>query len=131
MTTQTEMFSISSLKNPASNPLEIAGKKVDGRSVLARRYRDYCVDLLSDLATDAPSTAQVSLIRRAATLEMMAQTFEDRFAANGDTDTEKYFALIGRQCTVLERLGLQRRAKDVTPKPVNAWADMVRGGADA
>ena len=86
---------------------------VDGRSVLARRYRDILSELISDLGGD-PSAAQSAIARRAATLCVWCETAEANMAAGGDIDIGEFGTAANALRRLLVDLGLERRARDVT-----------------
>ncbi len=56
-----------------SNPIWLAGERVDGRTRLAQRYRFLCRAYLSDLGGDA-TTAQTGLFMSAATLQSLVES---------------------------------------------------------
>lgn len=92
---------------------------VDGRSVWARRLRDL-IDLhVSDLGGSAAvSAAERSIVRRAATLTVELERLETTFALAGAAsaqDLDLYQRTAGNLRRLLESIGLQRRAKDITP----------------
>jgi hypothetical protein len=88
---------------------------VDNRSVWVRRLKELLADHLSDLP-DA-STAERSLVRRACVLTVGLEQMETAFAlvgqASGD-DLDVYARVAGNLRRLLESVGLQRRAKEVT-----------------
>ncbi|MEL7719025.1 hypothetical protein AAG598_03185 [Citromicrobium bathyomarinum] len=87
---------------------------VDGRSVTYRRYRDILGQLVSDLGGD-PSEAQMQIARRAASLAVWAEE-QDASAANGEPlDIGTYTTASNSLRRLLADLGLERRARDVTP----------------
>jgi hypothetical protein len=95
---------------------------LDGRSLLARRFRDLIAQHTMDLGGESNvSQAQLSLIRRAAALTVELERWETRFA---DDDGAKPLALDQYQrCLnslrrVLESLGLERKSRDITPEIV-------------
>jgi hypothetical protein len=91
---------------------------VDGRSAWVRRAKEIIADHISDLGgADNCSSAERSLIRRAATLTVELERFEAKFATAGEAslvDLEAY----GRASNTLRRLlqatGLQRRPRDMS-----------------
>jgi hypothetical protein len=93
--------------------------EIDGRSIWARRLRDL-IDLhLSDLGGEENvSEAEKRIVRRAAALTMELERLEAKFLANGEAKP-KQLELYGRTANtcrrLLECLGLQRRARDITP----------------
>jgi hypothetical protein len=92
---------------------------VDGRSVWARRLRDLIDIHIEDLGgSDAVTAAERSIVRRAATLTVELERMEARFALAGEASAEEldlYSRTAGNLRRLLESVGLQRRAKDITP----------------
>ena len=87
---------------------------VDGRSVLARRYRDILGDLIRDLGGD-PSAAQQAIARRASALCVWCEQAEATLAAGGQIDIGEFGTAANAMRRLLADLGLERRARDVTP----------------
>ncbi len=74
---------------------------------------------MSDLGGDAAvSRAELELIRRAAGLSVLAAQMEADIVGGENVDVERYTATINAQRRVLTTLGLKRRARDVTPDPL-------------
>jgi hypothetical protein len=88
--------------------------EVDGRSAIARRFRDH-VDALTSQVGGDPSPAQDMLIRRCATLAVLCESDEAKVAAGEAIDEETYLRRITVLSGVLGKLGLARKAKDITP----------------
>jgi hypothetical protein len=88
---------------------------VDGRSTWVRRCKELIVDHVSDLGgDDNVSTAERSLIRRAAVLTTELERLEVKFALASqasDSDLDLYVRASGNLKRLLEAVGLQRRAK--------------------
>jgi hypothetical protein len=85
-----------------------------------RRLKDLFQDHVADLGgIEHCSTAEQSLCRRAANLELQLELIERFWAGNGGQASERTLHLYQRVTSslrrVLESLGLQRRQKDVTP----------------
>jgi hypothetical protein len=95
----------------------IAG--IDGRSTWVRRLRDLIALHVNDLGgIEAVSAAERSIVQRAATLTVELERMESAFAAAGEAsaqDIDLYQRTANSLRRLLESLGLQRRAKDVTP----------------
>ena len=94
---------------------------VDGRSTWARRARDLINEHLGDIGgLDQTSAAERSLVRRASVIEVELERLETKFAlanqASAD-DLDLYVRASGNLRRLLEALGLQRRAKNITPTP--------------
>jgi hypothetical protein len=95
-------------------------REIDGRSAWMRRYRDLINLHTSDLGgADLVSEAEKRLISRAAMLSIQLELMDVRFAENeGEAnrfDLDTYQRLTNTLRRTLESLGLQRRARDVTP----------------
>src|ERR1700732_3059258 len=89
---------------------------LDGRSQTARRFRDLVETIGNDLGgVDHLSEGQKQLIRRAATLSIMAEAMEADAVRNLAFDGEAYGVLC-------DRLG---------PLPTKAWAGTPGAGRDA
>jgi hypothetical protein len=85
----------------------------------ARRLRDLIEQHVADLGgNEAVSAAERSIVRRAATLTVELERMEAAFALAGAAspqDLDLYQRTAGNLRRLLESLGLQRRARDVTP----------------
>jgi DnaJ-domain-containing protein 1 len=90
----------------------------DGRGPWARRWRDlvelHICDLAAGAGAAALTEAQLSLIRRASTIEIQLEDMEGRLSQGEDGDLDKYTRASGHLRRILETLGLERRATDVT-----------------
>lgn len=87
---------------------------VDGRSIVFRRYREILASLVSDMGGD-PSEAQEQIARRAASLAIWCES-QDEGAANGNPiDVAAYTTASNSLRRLLESLGLERKARNVTP----------------
>ena len=88
-----------------------------------RRAKDIIAAHLSDLAgEDNTSVAERSIVRRAAVLTVQLEQLEAKFAlANGEASANE-LDLYGRTSSTLRRLleavGLQRRAREIVPDPL-------------
>jgi hypothetical protein len=91
----------------------------DGRSAWAKRFKDVIADHISDLGgPDNCSAAERSIIRRAATLTTELERLESKFALTGEASPDEidlYSRASANLRRLLEAVGLQRRAKDITP----------------
>ena len=87
---------------------------VDGRSATFRRYRDILASLCSDMGGD-PSEAQLQIARRASSLAVWCEE-QDAAAVNGQPfDIAAYTTASNSLRRLLADLGLERRARNVTP----------------
>ena len=91
----------------------------DGRSAWCRRLRDLLEAHIADLGGwDGISAGQLALVRRAVTLIVELERREVIFAQAGQADDvalSVYQTSVNSLRRLLETLGLERRAKDVTP----------------
>jgi hypothetical protein len=92
---------------------------VDGRSTWVRRARDVQAQLVQDRGgAGLVSAAEALIMRRAAILEAELERLEGIFAAAGEADGGQlglYQTCANTQRRLLEAIGLERRARDVTP----------------
>jgi hypothetical protein len=110
------------------NSLYLRG--LDGRSSGARFYHDRITELVAMLGgPDEVSPAEISIVRGVARMELdreqmasAAQDWEDSDGKKGrPLNTDAFGRLCSRIGRELQRLGLRRRPKDVTPS-VRAYA---------
>src|ERR1035437_1964592 len=87
---------------------------VDGRSAVARAYRDGLNELISDLGGD-PSGAQSAIARRASALCVVCEQAEAEMVAGGVLDLAEFTTGANSMRRLLSDLGLERRARDITP----------------
>ena len=81
----------------------------DGNSAWSRRYRDLIVGHVSDLGgRDMLSEAQLSLIKRASTLELELEQAEGRLSKGEQIDLDCYGRAASHLRRILESLGLER-----------------------
>ena len=92
--------------------LTLAG--VDGRSNMARRFREITAEIENDLGGDL-SEAQRHLVARAATLAIWCEERETELAQGQDFDALQYSTVSNAMRRLLTDLGLKRVARDVTP----------------
>lgn len=95
---------------------------VDGRSLIARRFREVQFAIVSDLGGEsAISEAEMALVRRAVTLVVNCEMFESRMAETGKLDTETYLPCVNALAKLLNALGLKRRPRQVGPSPLEGY----------
>ena len=90
----------------------------DNRTVWVRRLRDIMALHIRDLGgDDAVSEAERSIVRRVATLTVEMEQLEATFATKGASAKalDLYNRIAGTSARLLDRLGLKRRSRDVTP----------------
>ncbi|WP_295047476.1 hypothetical protein [uncultured Paracoccus sp.] len=98
---------------------------VDGRSMMARRFREIATAIEADLGGDL-TEAQRAIAARAVTLAIWAEDAEAALARGEDFDVATYATAANAMRRLLADLGLDRRAKDVTP----ALSDYIAGKAN-
>lgn len=87
---------------------------VDGRSMMARRFREITAGIESDLGGDL-TEAQKHITARAATLACWCEEREAELANGEQFDAAEYATITNTLRRLLADLGLERRARDVTP----------------
>jgi hypothetical protein len=107
------------LRSKVSNGTAFLPGDIDGRSAWIRRAKDIVADLVADMGgEDNTSTAERSLVRRAAVMTVELEQLEKRFAATGSAtqiDLDLYIRASGNLRRLLEAIGIQRRPKNITP----------------
>lgn len=101
---------------------------VDGRSMMARRFREITATIESDLGGDL-TEAQKHLVARAATLAVWCEEREAELAQGQDFDAAQYATISNALRRLLADLGLERRAKDVTPSLQTYLRQRAEGAA--
>ena len=85
----------------------------DGRSALARRYKDLLGEMIRDMGGD-PTAAQAAIARRAATLCVWCERAEASMSAGDEIDIGTFATTANAMRRLLVDLGLERKARDVT-----------------
>jgi hypothetical protein len=108
-----------------NDPLLLRG--VDGRSVVARRYRDVAIALADDLGGQGRlSEPSKILVRQAA-----AMTVQSKIVSGEDIDLEQLTRLSNVLGRTLQRLGLKKpRAKPASPLAAHFARPPVREAAE-
>lgn len=87
---------------------------VDGRSLMARRFREIHAQIEADMGGDL-TEAQRAIAARAVTLAIWCESAEADLAQGGEFNAQEYSTVANAMRRLLCDLGLERRAKDVTP----------------
>ena len=103
---------MSELEQPAFE-LTIAGRKIDGRTVEARRFRALGGDLMSQLARN-PSAAERLLILNAATIAMLCERAAADLLEGKAVDEENYRRNVTMLGSILVKLGMAMKSRDIT-----------------
>jgi hypothetical protein len=97
---------------------------VDGRSLIARRYRDICTTIASDQGgLDQLSEARIQLIRRYAACCVLAEEMESRLVRGEQIDITVYVQLTTTMVRIALRIGLDRVPRDISSPSL---ADILR-----
>jgi hypothetical protein len=103
-----------------NDPLMLRG--IDGRSVIARRYRDVAIALADDLGGQKTlSESTKILLRQAAVLTVQVEYLQTKIVAGDDIDLEQLTRLTNVLGRTLHRLGL----KKLPPKPTSPLAEHI------
>jgi len=94
------------------------GKKAfllgDGNSPWYRRFKDIAELHASDIGgAETLSEAQLSLCRRASTMEVELERMEGQLSLGNEVDLEIYSRIAGNLRRILEAIGIERKAKPV------------------
>src|SRR5262249_48982516 len=115
----------------------------NGNSAWTRRFVDLCASHVSDLGgpDNGLSEAQLSLVRRCATIECELEAMEGRLSRGEAVDLDVYGRLAGHLRRAFETLGIHRVAKqgktlgevwlEAEREREAARAAQVKGGDDA
>lgn len=88
----------------------------DGRTAAAKLVRELIASITDDLGGDGQLTEGArQLVQRAGVLGAYIEDAEARWIAGEPFEPNEYLAAINVQRRVLATLGLERRARDITP----------------
>src|SRR5262245_46450255 len=89
---------------------------VDGRTVIYRRFRDIASQVALDQGgLDVLSEARLQLVRRFAATAVLAEQLEAALANGEEIDIERHALLCSTLTRLAQRIGIDRRARNVTP----------------
>jgi hypothetical protein len=89
---------------------------VDGRSVIARRYRDITRAIFVDQGgLDRCLESRQQLIRRFAAAAVLAEQLESRLANGEQIDIQEHATLSSTLVRLAQRIGIDRVAQNITP----------------
>jgi hypothetical protein len=89
---------------------------LDGRSATARRFRDLVNAFVADMGgLDRCSEIKLGLLRRLAAATVQAEMLEARMVNGEAIDIATLCTLASTTVRLSQRLGLERRARNVTP----------------
>lgn len=98
---------------------------LDKRTSAYKHTRSFITRLEADLANDC-TTAEKAIIRNAAILDAMIEHRAARYVAGKRIELNELFAAMNAQRRLLLSIGLERRARDVTPR----LSDIIDGHAE-
>jgi hypothetical protein len=88
----------------------------DARSAWSRRWRDLVLAHIGDLGGfELVSEAQISICRRASTLEVELELLDARLSEGKDVDRDLYARLASRLCRLFDLIGVKRIARPIDP----------------
>ncbi len=100
----------------------------DGNTRWSRRYRDLVAAHVSDMGgVDLLSEAQSSLARRASAIEVELEEMEGKLSMGLPVDLDLFTRSASHLRRIFETLGIERKARDVTPSVANYVAHIERG----
>lgn len=89
---------------------------VDGRSIIARRYRDIMSAIVIDQGgADRISEARLQLIRRFSAAAVLAEAMESKLVNGATIDIAEHATLSSTLVRLGSRIGIDRVAKDIAP----------------
>ena len=96
---------------------------LDGRSASARRYRDLVNAFVADMGgLECCSEIRLGLVRRLAATTVQAEMLEARMVNGEAIDISQLCTLASTTVRLSQRLGLERKQRDVTP----SLSDLIR-----
>jgi hypothetical protein len=87
----------------------------DGRGAWTHRWKTLVAAHATDLGGEGLSEAQISICRRAATMEIALEQIEERMSEGQDIDLDQYGRSASRLCRMLELVGIKRQARPIDP----------------
>jgi len=110
-------------QHKATRPQLLTRAQLDGRTSAAKAFDKLVSDIEADLGgRDQLSTIQLALIEAFAGAAVTLQHLNTRLALGEEIDLGQYAQTVSAMVRVASRLGLQRRARDLTP----SLSDLLR-----
>jgi hypothetical protein len=104
-----------SARSRVSNGADIL-PDVDGRSAVARRYRDIAAQIIADMGGASQcAEARLQLIRRFAAAAVLAEQMEARLANGHSINITDHALLSSTLVRLAQRIGIDRRSRNITP----------------
>jgi hypothetical protein len=96
--------------------------KVDGRSLIGRRYYDIQTAILIDQGgADQVSETRLQLVRRFSAAAVMAELLEAKLANGEEIDIQQHALLSSTMVRVAQRIGIDRIPKDVEASSLDEY----------
>ena len=93
---------------------------VDGRSIIARRFRDIVNAMIADHGgADQCSESRIQLIRRFAAAAVLAEQMEAVLAQGNSIDIREHALLCSTMVRIARQIGIKRIPRNVTPTLVD------------
>jgi hypothetical protein len=105
---------------------------IDGRTAIARRYRDISSAIAVDQGgIDRLSETRLQLIRRFAAAACLAERLEAKLIRGEEIDITEHSLLVSTMVRIAQRIGIDRRAKNITPTLGDYLSSSKAIGTDA
>ena len=102
-------------KSRVSNGVDVL-PNVDGRGLVARRYRDIAAAIAADQGgVDHISETRLQLIRRFAAAAVLAEAAEARLANGEHINIGEHALLSSTLVRIAQRIGIVRRSRNIVP----------------
>jgi hypothetical protein len=118
------------LRSRATNGTALFAESIDGRTALARRYRDLIAQFVADVGGD-PSQTQQQVIRRAASLSVWCESVEAKLAAGEEIDIGQFTTACNSVRRLLADIGLSRHREPMRAIEATAIEPAVAEPAEA
>lgn len=104
-----------SIETAPAFELVVAGRKIDGRTMEARRFRTLAGDLAIQLGRD-PVASERIMLTQAATLAMLCERFTADVLDGKPADEEHYRRNVQALGGILIKLGMAAKSRDITKR---------------
>jgi hypothetical protein len=107
-------------QHKATRPQLLTRAQLDGRTSAAKAFDKLVADIETDLGgRDQLSTIQFVLIEAFAGVAVTLQHLNTRLALGQEIDLGQHAQAVSAMVRVASRLGLQRRAREIIPDPLD------------
>lgn len=102
---------------------------IDGRGMIARKYRDLCLAIIQDQGGPERCTeVRLQLIRRFAAAGVLAEALEAAMADGDQIDIGQHALLTSSLVRLASRLGLDRKAKTINTPALKDYLNRKANG---